>query len=130
MHIPGAGQKSRVDGEGQAGGKKYRATRGGLAATEPPGFRRPSRHDGTAHARVAEGTDHLAELAHAHPGHRIDEAVDGRVGLTTMGYGDDAHAFALRRLREDQREAAVAGDEADGFGHGRLQATGYGGKTP
>src|SRR5205814_1871239 len=85
--------------------------------------------DGERHA-AAKGADHLAELADPHPGYGIDHAVDRLVGLTAMRDGDHAESFAFRRLREDQREAPVAGDEADGFGHGRLQATGYEEKTP
>src|SRR6202008_3998112 len=62
-----------------------------------------------------------------HPGHRVDDAVDRLVGLAAVRNRDHAHAFALRRLREDQREAAVAGDEADGLGHGA--GSGYGLRT-
>ncbi len=72
-------------------------------------------HDRLGDAGGAEGVDDAAELADLDPGHRVDRVADLGQRFALVGDRDDLDAGGARRAREDQREAAVAGDESDAW---------------
>ncbi len=75
-------------------------------------------HDGAGDAFGLEGFDEAGELAEREP---VDvdirigggAGVDLRIGLFLDGGDDDLKAMGARGVEEEEREASVAGDEAE-----------------
>ena len=81
-------------------------------------FRRNlAEHDALLHAAAGEGGNHFAELADLEPDDVVHERRERGIGLALGGGADDAlDAGGAGEPGELQRQRAVAGDEADGFG--------------
>ena len=78
-------------------------------------------HDGAGDAFCLEGFDEAGELAERHPvdadgGVGGGAGVDLGVGLLLDGGDDDGEAVGARGIEQQEREASVAGDEAEDAG--------------
>ena len=82
-----------------------------------------SDHDALGDAAFAEGFDEFVELPDFEPDEVIDECGELGVGLVVEADGDEAgDAERAGLAREEERQGAVAGDDAEGFrrvDHGR-----------
>ena len=75
-------------------------------------------HYGPANAFGVKGLDEARELAKRHPvdanvGVGCCAGIDRRIGLFLDGSDDDGKAVGARRVQQEKREAAIAGDQAE-----------------
>ena len=105
--------EEHVVAEASGLGDEGRAAEVGSEVGELAWFADAARHDGAPNAGVLEDTDDLSELADADPGQVRDEVRDLVGRLVLVRHCHDFDAGAVRCFREEQREAAVAGDQAD-----------------
>src|SRR5437899_4280329 len=72
-------------------------------------------HDGLAHAVMLESLDELAQLPQRDPMYPVHDPLEGGLGFPGQGHRRDAVTEPSRVLGEEERKAAVAGDQADPF---------------
>src|ERR1041384_4833562 len=113
LQLPGHAAQQLVVLAAAHAREKRRAAEVGAEIGEQLDLFNAADHDGLIDAGALKRADDLSQLADVNPRDVAGETLDLLERFAAMGDGNELDAFALRLLGEDQREPAVAGDEAE-----------------